>query len=347
MNIRKRLMFLAVFCFTASAAFAAGSETLKSGDFSLKLPLGLSAKDVMIPADNPMSREKVELGRALYFDKRLSADDTVACATCHAPANGFTDNLPVSSGIKGQKGGRSAPTVINRAFSDVQFWDGRAATLEAQAKGPITNPIEMGIPNHDVAVKKIAAIKGYAEWFKKVFGKDVNIDDMARAIAAFERTVVSGNSKYDRYQVGDKKALSAGEKRGLDIFEGKGNCIRCHGGANFTDEEYHNIGVGMSATNPDLGRYVVTKKEEDKGAFKTPTLRDISATAPYMHDGSDKTLMDVVEFYDKGGAANANLSKRVEKLGLTAQEKKDLVAFMEALSGEGWRHITAPKEFPK
>jgi cytochrome c peroxidase len=237
--------------------------------------------------------------------------------------------------------------VINRAFSAIQFWDGRADSLEAQAKGPMTNPIEMGQPNHDVVVKKVAAIKGYADWFKKVFNKDVNIDDMAKAIAEFERTVLSGNSKYDRFKAGNEKAMNASAKRGLALFEGKAKCISCHNGANFTDEDYHNLGVGMAAAKPDLGRAVVTKKPEDNGAFKTPTLRDIAATAPYMHDGSEKTLEAVVAFYDKGGDANPSLSPRIEKLNLTGAEKKDLVAFMKALSGKGWQHLTAPKEFPK
>jgi cytochrome c peroxidase len=196
-------------------------------------------------------------------------------------------------------------------------------------------------------VKKVAAIKGYGEMFQKVFGHDVTINDLAKAIAAFERTVISGNSRYDRFVAGDQKALNASEKRGKELFEGKAKCISCHGGFNFSDEEYHNLGVGMAAAKPDPGRFNVTKKEEDKGAFKTPTLRDIASTAPYMHDGGEKTLEDVVEFYNKGGVGNPTLSARMEKLNLTATEKKDLVAFMKALSGEGWREIKAPEKFPR
>lgn len=289
----------------------------------------------------------VELGRALYFDKRLSADNTVSCATCHAPKHGFTDNLPVSTGIKGQKGGRSAPTVINRLYSTVQFWDGRAASLEEQAKGPIVNPIEMGMASHDALIARLKAIKGYDAWFKKVFGREMNIDDLAKAIADFERTVVSDDSKYDRYAAGDKKALNAAEKRGMELFNGKARCITCHGGNNFTDEDFHNLGVGMGAQNPDLGRYTQTRKDDDRGKFKTPTVRDAASTAPYMHDGSEKTIEEVVAFYNRGGNPNGNLDPLMEKLDLTSAEEKDLVAFIKALSGKKWRSISAPKSFPK
>lgn len=289
----------------------------------------------------------VELGRALYFDKRLSADNTVSCATCHAPEHGFTDNKPVSNGIGGQKGGRSAPTVINRLYSAAQFWDGRAASLEEQAKGPIVNPIEMGMASHDALVAKLKAIKGYDTWFKKAFGREINIDDIAKAIANFERTVVSDDSKYDRYVAGNKKAMNASEKRGMDLFNGKARCITCHGGNNFTDESFHNLGVGMDAEKPDLGRYSQTGKDEDKGAFKTPTLRDVASTAPYMHDGSETTLEQVVAFYNGGGNPNDNLDSLMDKLNLSADEEKDLVAFLKGLSGKKWRSISPPKKFPQ
>lgn len=289
----------------------------------------------------------VELGRALYFDKRLSADNTVSCATCHAPEHGFTDNKPVSTGIGGQKGGRSAPTVINRLYSATQFWDGRAPSLEEQAKGPIINPVEMGMANHGALVAKLKAIKGYDEWFKKVFGREINIDDLAKAIANFERTVVSDDSRYDQYIAGDKKALNAPEKRGMDLFNGKARCITCHGGKNFTDESFHNLGVGMEAKNPDLGRYTQTRKNEDKGAFKTPTVRDIASTAPYMHNGGEETLEQVVAFYNRGGNPNDNLDGLMDKLDLSAAEEKDVVAFLKALSGKKWRSISPPKTFPQ
>jgi cytochrome c peroxidase len=318
-----------------------------------KPPLGLP--DVYWPEDNPYSPERVELGWLLYFDKRLSADHTVSCASCHSPAHGFTDGAAVSTGIKGQKGGRSAPTVINRAYSTSQFWDGRAFSLEEQAKGPIANPIEMtshpdAAAAHKACIDCLRGIPGYVQRIEKAFKtKDFTIDHVAQAIATFERTVLSGNAPYDKYKAGDKKALSEAQVRGMNVFFNKTACDACHIGFNFTDGSYMNIGIGMDKPNPDLGRYNVSKKEEDKGAFKTPTLREIEHTAPYMHDGSLKTLEEVVEHYDKGGIKNSWLAQRMKPLNLTKQDKSDVVAFLKALSGEGWRHIKAPteKELPR
>lgn len=316
-----------------------------------KPPLGLPP--VQWPEDNPYSADKVELGRFLYYDKRVSSDNTLACASCHTPEKAFADGEPFSTGIGGQKGGRSAPTVINRAYSTLQFWDGRAASLEEQAKGPIANPIEMTSDKtadeaHEACVKRLRAVPGYVQRFDKVFGPgQLNIDTVAKAIATFERTVYSGNAPFDKYNAGDKKAMSESQIRGMNVFFNKAACDSCHIGFNFTDGSYVNIGIGMDKPKPDLGRYEISKKEEDKGAFKTPTLREIDRTGPYMHDGSLKTLEDVVEHYDKGGIKNQWLDQRMKPLKLTAQEKKDLVAFMKALSGEGWQDKTAPKEFPK
>jgi len=316
------------------------------------LSLGLAAFSIflLVPkpahaAGNPTT-EIIELGRLLFFDKRLSADNTISCATCHDPKRGFTDNQPVSTGIKGQKGNRNAPTVINRIFGTIQFWDGRAASLEDQAKGPLTNPVEMGMTDHNAVVSKLKKIKFYAEQSRKIFGREINIDDVASAIASFERTVVSDDSKFDLFVGGDAKALNASEKNGLDLFSGKGRCAVCHSGPRFSDEDFHNIGVGMNGKNPDLGRFNVTHKDEDKGAFKTPALRDISSTAPYMHDGSLKTLKDVIEFYDTGGIPNPNLHPIIEKLELSKKEKADLESFLKALDGKRWRNITAPEKFP-
>lgn len=299
--------------------------------YTLILPLGLQKEAAYIPPDNLLTPEKIELGRQLYFDGRLSADGTVSCATCHASDQGFSDGRPASIGIKGQVGGRNAPVTFNRLFSQEQFWDGRAASLEEQALGPIQNPIEMG-NTLDHMVATLSAIKGYHKQFKQVFGTEVNAAGVAKAIAAFERSLVCGNSAFDRYEDGDDNALSESEQRGLELFREKGNCVRCHTGFAFTDERYHNIGVGVDKPNPDFGRYNVTKKESDKGAFKTPTLRNIAASAPYFHDGSAKTLEDVVEFYDKGGIKNPNLSNEIKRLLLTVPEKADLVAFMKSLS---------------
>ena len=310
-----------------------------------KVPLGLPAFDW--PKDNRYSAEKVELGRTLYFDRRLSADDTVSCASCHAPERGFTDGSPVSTGIRGQKGGRSAPTVINRAYSLAQFWDGRAGSLEEQAKGPMANPIEMG-NTHEAIVARLRGIAGYRALFAKAFGsEEITIDQTAKAIACFERTVLSGNAPYDRYKRGDQKAMSAGQVRGMSVFFDKAKCDQCHEGANFTLNAYANLGVGTDKPEPDMGRFAVTKDPRDWGVFKTPTLREIEHTAPYMHDGSLKTLEEVVDFYDKGGIKNKNLDEKIKPLHLSDREKKDLVWFLKALSGEGWQNLKAPERFPQ
>ena len=324
----------------------------------LGLPRDLSE---YIPADNPLTPAKVELGRQLYFDKRLSRDGTVSCATCHDPALGWTDCKPVSDGIDAQKGGRSAPTVTNRLLGKTQFWDGRAATLEEQALGPIANPIEMGFTVAE-AVELLKTLPGYRVQFEAVFGGPVNTDGVAKAIAAFERSVISGAAKNDYFEAAmpwfdwdpateddaETKALgtrllkdeevhrmSEAAERGRALYFGKASCSTCHVGFDLTDELFHNIGIGMDQAEPDLGRFVVSEVEADKGAFKTPSLRNITLTAPYMHDGSLKTLMEVVEHYDKGGIANPWLSDKIFPLKLTDQEKRDLVAFMqEALLGE-------------
>lgn len=315
------------------------------------VPLGLPP--VYFPEDNPYSKAKVELGRLLYFDKRLSTDNTVACATCHSPEKGFTDAAPVSTGINGQKGGRSAPTVINRAYSTAQFWDGRAPSLEAQAVGPIANPIEMTNLKsekaaHGAVVERLKKIKGYRRQFKKIFGTtDFSIDHVGKAIATFERTVVSGNAPYDRYVNGDKAAFSPAQARGFNVFFKKAACDSCHLGFNFSDGSYENVGIGTDKPKPDVGRFAVSGKESDRGSFKTPTLREIEHTGPYMHDGRYKTLEEVVEHYDKGGIKNPNLDRRLKPLKLSKQEKQDLVAFLKALSGEGWQHIKAPRKFPR
>jgi len=308
-----------------------------------KVPLGL--QPITWPKDNPYSAEKVALGKLLYFDKRISADGTVSCATCHDPKFGFTDGAPVSTGIRGQKGGRSAPTVINRAWSLAQFWDGRAPTLEAQAIGPMANPIEMG-NTHAVVVRTIAGLAGYRPLFKAAFGDDdVSLDRIAKAIATFERTVMSGNSPYDRWKAGQANAMAPAAIRGYHVFQ-KAQCDACHEGANFTSNMYSNIGIGIDKPQPDLGRYEITKKDEDWGAFKTPTLREVEHTGPYMHDGSLKTLEEVVDYYDKGETPNKNLDSHIKKQNLRAEEKSDLVAFLKSLSGTGWR-ILPPETFPQ
>jgi len=286
---------------------------------------------VPIPPNNPQSDLKILLGKQLYFDTRLSKDNSISCATCHNPAMGWSDSGPTSTGINGQKGGRRSPPVSNAAYSPLQFWDGRAPSLEEQAKGPIQNPIEMG-NTHEVMIRSVDNIQGYVEEFKQVYGTSVlTVDMVADAIASFERTVVTTDSPFDRYARGEKNALSKLEKDGLEIFTGKGHCNSCHWGPYFSDGRFHNLGVReYDPAKPDMGRFDVTKNPADKGAFKTPTIRDVALRAPYMHSGSEKTLEEVVDLYDKGGRVkNPNLDPLIVPLGLSNYEKKALVSFMK------------------
>ncbi|HEX5036425.1 MAG TPA: cytochrome c peroxidase [bacterium] len=310
----------------------------------LNVPLGLDNENLNIPPDNPLTPEKVALGKLLYFDARLSGDGKVSCASCHNPEQGWTDNEPVSSGIHGKKGTISAPTVVNATYMGLQFWDGRAATLEEQSLGPIVNPVEMGMASHDAMIAVCKNIPGYAAYFKKAFGDEtITKERVSQAIASFERTILSGNSRYDRWTFGDKMAMNESEVRGRDLFFGKANCTRCHAGPNFSDSQFHNLGVGQKKPKPDQGRFAVTKAKEDRGAFKTPTVRDITRTAPYMHDGSEATLEAVVEFYNRGGEKNPNLAVQMEPLNLNDQEKADLVAFMKALDGNPYPLVPVPE----
>lgn len=319
-----------------------------SGDYKLTIPFGLDPASAVIPADNPLTKDKIELGRLLFFDKRLSKDNTIACASCHMAKFAFTDGQPVSTGIKGQKGGRSAPASLNRLFSATQFWDGRAATLEEQSIGPFANPIEHGFANHDEMVAKMKKMEGYRKLFTQVFGEDITIAGVGKAIASFQRTILSGNSPADRFdQGGNENAISPEARKGLELFRGKARCTRCHSGFNFTDEKFHNLGIGWDTGTVDLGRYMVTKNPSDIGAFKTPTLREISRSAPYMHDGRFKTLEEVVNFYNQGGVKNPHQDELVLPLELTDEDKRGLVAFLNTLTGEGWQHVKAPAAFPK
>ncbi len=287
---------------------------------------------VIHPPGNPPSSLKIHLGKELYFDPRLSADGTVSCASCHDPALGWSDEGPTSKGIRGQLGGRRAPPVSNAAYSPLQFWDGRSPSLEDQAKGPIQNPVEMG-SSHQAMIQTVSRIAGYEEEFKAVFGEGpITVDQVADAIAAFERTVVTTDSRFDRYARGDHGALTALEKEGLEIFNGKGHCTACHWGPYFSDGRFHNLGVpAKDPGNPDVGRYAVTKDPRDMGAFKTPTVRDAARRAPYLHDGSEKTLEGLIDFYDRGGGEDPNLDPLMVPLGLSAHEKRALAAFIKAL----------------
>ena len=296
--------------------------------------IGPLPTSVPIPPTNLNYKAKVELGKQLYFDGRLSKNGAISCAFCHNPGTGFADPRQTSIGIDGKAGGRQAPTVYNTGFNHVQFWDGRAGSLEEQAIGPIQNPIEMG-ETHENVVAKLGKIRGYREQFQAVFGTEVNLQGIAEAIAAYERTVISTDSDYDKYVTGNKRAMTESAIRGMAVFKGKGRCVLCHNGPNFTDNQFHNLGVPqVGPLKEDLGRYDVTHDDRDRGAFKTPTLRSIAETAPYMHDGAFRTLEEVVDFLAEGGGANPNLSPLVRKLGLSKGEKADLVEFLRALSGE-------------
>jgi cytochrome c peroxidase len=294
----------------------------------------------------------------------LSGDNTISCASCHDPKFGYAKDTQFGVGMKSQVGNRNSPTAYNRILSGPQFWDGRAASLEDQAIGPIANPIEMG-NTHEVAVQVIAKIPGYKKQFDAIFEDGATIENVGKAIASFERTLVTGSAPWDYHlqlanfekayeadiedlellkeedeelyiqymeykKASEDHPISDSAVRGGELFfSAKTNCTTCHVGANFTDELYHNLGVGMDAAEPDLGRFEISKEEKDKGAFKTPSVRNISLTVPYMHDGSQKTLEEVVEWYAKGGHPNPHLSDKIKKLELTDQDKADLVAFMK------------------
>lgn len=290
---------------------------------------------MQFPTDNAYSIEKAQLGKMLFFDPRLSGSNWIRCSTCHDPALGFSDALPRTIGNGQKELGRHSPTVINTGYNPVQFWDGRAKSLEEQALGPIQAEGEMN-QNLDDLVKELNDIFEYVRLFKQVFGEEgITPINIAKAIATFERTIVSRNSSFDKYLAGDKKAMSQNAINGMNIFMGKARCMLCHNGPNFTDNEFHNIGVKPAGPlKMDNGRYAITKAIDDKGAFKTPTLRHITKTAPYMHNGTEKTLHDVIEFYNSGGDVKKNLSPLMAPLNLTKKEKDELVEFLKTLEGE-------------
>ena len=317
-------------------------------------PLGSPADFDQLPFR--VTPEKVRLGRWLFYDARLSADGTISCATCHRPENGFSEPTPVSTGIHGAKGARKSQPILNAAWPvyPVWFWDGRAASLADQVSGPIENPVEMG-SSLERAVATIAALRGYPPYFREAFGSDaVDLPRISEAIAAYEATRLSGNSRWDRYEAGDEGALSALEAYGRELFFGRADCKQCHLGPSLSDGRFHNLGVGWSEPPPlaplmsgfaDRGRYEVTKDPRDVGAFKTPTLRDVSRRAPYMHDGSVPDLWEAVLHYWRGGTPNPWLSERMAPVPLDRRDVRALVAFLEALDGEGFADV-APESFP-
>lgn len=291
-----------------------------------------------VPEDNPITPEKVALGWQLFYDPRLSSDDTISCASCHLPEAGFADPRPGSVGVGGAVGDRNAPTVINAMFSEALFWDGRAGSLEEQAVGPIVNSIEMA-NTLEAMEARLAEIPGYRQQFEAVFGAEqVTAELVGKAIATFERMVVSANSPWDRSLLtGDESLISDAARRGNALFNAKAGCAQCHAVTNVDSvpaDLYQNTGVGMNMEAPDPGRYAHSGEKEDWGAFKVPGLRNVTETAPYMHDGSLATLEDVILYYEKGGEPNEWLDEKMKPLELTDQERQDLLAFLEALTGE-------------
>ena len=290
---------------------------------------------VPVVKDNPTTAAKVALGKALFFDPRLSGNGSVACASCHNPALGWSDGLKTGVGINGTVLGRATPTIINVAYNTQFMWDGRKKSLEDQALGPMKTPEEMR-SDFTAVLHMLASVNGYVEMFNNAFpGESIGEETIAKAIAAFERTVVSRDSRFDRWLAGDRKALTLQEYRGYQVFADpdRGNCATCHAGPNFTDNGYHNIGLKPIAGAADEGRFKVRAIAAMKGAFKTPTLRESALTAPYFHDGSALTLEDVVEHYDRGGDDPSNLSKDIRPLKLSGGDKDDLVSFLRALNG--------------
>jgi len=292
---------------------------------ALVIPLGLDLY-MPVPEENPITADNIELGRRLFADRRLSRDGSIACTSCHDPARAFSTPDAVSPSVFGRRGRRNAPALVNRGWGRSFFWDGRVATLEEQVLKPIEDPNEMDLPVADAA-RRVGLTPA----------------DLSRALATYVRSIMSGNSPYDRYVNGEREALSPEQQAGLQIFRGRGNCTACHVGPNFTDERFHNTGIAWSGLSTvarsakveflDEGRAAITGKAEDRGAFKTPTLRDVARTAPYMHDGSVATLEDVIDFYDRGGRPNPNLDPEIQPRRLTADDRRALVAFLGSLSG--------------
>ena len=328
----------------------------------------------VIPADNPQTPEKISLGQKLFFDRRLSVNGTVSCSTCHDPALAFTDRKPTSIGVEGRVGQRNAPTVLNALYNKTQFWDGRVNTLEEQAALPIVNSVEMGHPNLDAAVAQIAAVEEYQQAFRVVFGRPPNGADLVRAIASYERTQLSFDSPFDHFIAGDKNAIDDSAKRGWELFNNQARCNKCHAltdttrdVTNLIDNDFHNIGVlivrhnvvalarqaeeliktgdtpaiDQAAIQTDmsaLGRFLITKQEKDIASFKTPNIRNVLVTGPYFHDGSQETLWDVVDHYNKGaGLQNPYLDQDIQPLALTESDIDDLVAFMASLTSPNYK----------
>ena len=281
------------------------------------------------PQENPYSAEKAQLGKMLFFDQRLSKNFNMNCATCHNPSLGWEDGVKGAFGGQGETLSRHSPTILNMAWGKEFFWDGRAGSLEEQIRGPVESPNEMNV-SLDTVVERLSQVPGYRTWFDKVFpGKGIHTDGILKAIATYERTIVSGTAPFDLWVSGDDAAISDSAKRGFKLFTGEAGCGACHTGWNFTDNKFHDVGLPTE----DEGRQALTNQAKDRHAFKTPGLRNIRQRAPYMHDGSLQNLEEVVWHYVSGGIPRASLSSEMRALTLNQQQVKDLVAFMDSLTG--------------
>ena len=315
---------------------AIGCEKRETAEFKpevLPLPKPLERYEAMeVPGDNPTTEEKAALGRQLFFDKRLSGDESRSCYWCHVCEHGLTDGLPKAVGAFNKPLPRSSPTLWNIGYHKMFYWDGRSPSLEKQAMAAWTDA-NMGAKDHEAEiVAKINALQGYRSQFQKVFAGEATAENIMQAISAFERTIISGDTAWDRWQAGDQSAVSEGAKRGFEVFK-EIKCNNCHDGVLFTDQQFHNVGIGMDAPEPDKGRFNATKNEQDTGAFMTPTLRDIAKSAPYFHDGSAATLEDAVEVMLGGGKANQYLDKKnLEKRTITPEQRRDLLEFLRSLT---------------
>lgn len=307
---------------SAKSAESYLSTTTKIEDY-------LQPSSVPVPPSNLLTPARVDLGKALFFDPRLSGSNWISCTTCHNPALGWSDGLPTAIGNRMKVLGRATPTILNTGYQKFQFWDGRAKSLEEQALGPIEAEDEMGA-KIDETLKELAGIPGYVEMFNHAYpGEGISKETLAKALSSFQRTIVAGNAPFDRWVRGDGQAVSESAKRGFALFEDKARCALCHQGFNFSDNGFHNIGL---KGNTDLGRGAKVPVRILKGAFKTPTLRDIALTRPYMHNGAYNTLEEVVEHYNRGGDEKESLDPNMQPLNLSAQEKADLVEFLKTLT---------------
>jgi cytochrome c peroxidase len=372
-HTRRVRALIVLLAFTIPVLVQARDPKSESEQVGVTVPAGIPPElwAYFIPKENRMTAAKVELGRQLFFDKALSADGTVSCSTCHDPQRAFADGKAVAEGINGRRGTRNSPSLLNAMFNSGQFWDGRAATLEAQAILPLINPDEMGNASFSDVVKRLQAVPQYLRQFRDVFGGDLSIENVGRAIAAYERTLLAGNSSFDRFVGGDRDAMSSSAQRGLSIFRGRASCARCHTINSsfpfFSDQNYRNTGVATAAPSfnllarravqvlreknsishiqelgreeggSELGRFLVSGHTLDIGSFRTPSLRNVELTAPYFHNGTAATLREVVQFYMKGGGDDPRRDWELQPVSLNDSEQEDLIEFLKSLTSDDHR----------